>query len=170
MRIEITPGLERRFWTKVAKTDDASCWLWTAAKRRWGYGVIQLDNSGGAATATRVAWTIANGPIPPDSDICHRCDNPPCVRPDHLFAAPHAANVQDMTEKRRHWAHTGHIGGVKRGSANAAARLTEEQVREVRQALTAGIESRHKLAARFGVSRPTIRRIERGTHWRHVQA
>lgn len=83
-----------RFWAKVEKTE--GCWEWTGSKSRKGYGQF---NEG---RAHRVSWEMHNGPIPEGMFVCHHCDNPPCVRPDHLFIGDNAANMRDAFAKGRH--------------------------------------------------------------------
>ena len=93
----LAPGeADRRFWPKVRKTSE--CWVWTG-KRRSGYGRFLIK--GRAVSAHRVAWELAYGPIPHGKEVCHRCDNPPCVRPDHLFLGDRRANMADAGSKGR---------------------------------------------------------------------
>lgn len=82
------PSLSDRFWSKVQKTD--TCWLWTAATTRWGYGYILAD--GRLQHAHRVAWELENGPIPAGLEIDHLCRVRPCIRPDHLEPVTPAEN------------------------------------------------------------------------------
>jgi hypothetical protein len=99
--------LETRFWAKVVKSD--GCWLWTGCRSvkagtgQLGYGQIRVGGmqSLRATTAHRVSWMLAHGPVPEGCDICHRCDNPACVRPDHLFLGSRQDNVKDMHGKKR---------------------------------------------------------------------
>jgi hypothetical protein len=91
-------NLEAHFWARVNKTDD--CWLWMGSRNalRYGYGVYGK----GGKYAHRLSWEIHHGrPIPPGMNILHRCDNPPCVNPDHLFLGTQADNVVDMVRKGR---------------------------------------------------------------------
>ena len=85
--------LGERFWIKVQKTPE--CWMWTASTDSDGYG--QFDHN----HAHRVAWELTYDPIPPGLHVLHRCDNPPCVRPDDLFLGTPADNTRDMVEKGR---------------------------------------------------------------------
>lgn len=88
---------ESRFWAKVRKGDD--CWVWRGGRRFNGYGIIMRGNRFEAAH--RVSWELAHGLIPSGLLVCHHCDNPPCVRPDHLFIGDHKANSADMVAKGR---------------------------------------------------------------------
>ena len=95
---------EARFWAKVQKTD--SCWLWTAAKNRFGYGRFMLN--GKVVRAHRVAWTLAYGQIPEGAGfhgtcVLHLCDNPMCVNPSHLVLGTQGENCRDMASKGRAW-------------------------------------------------------------------
>lgn len=88
---------EDRFWQRVTKRDDG-CWIYRYINKRNGYGVAKFD---GVSSAHRVAWRLANGPIPAGMFVCHRCDVRPCVNPAHLFLGTHTDNVRDMHAKGR---------------------------------------------------------------------
>src|SRR5687767_4720826 len=92
--------LSERFWEKVRKTD--GCWLWTASRNAKGYGQIMYQRR--PIHAHRVSWQLANGPIPDGLCVLHRCDNPQCVNPGHLFLGTIVDNNRDMFAKGRAWA------------------------------------------------------------------
>lgn len=91
--------IEERFWEKVKKTSE--CWLWTAAVDRKGYGRIGLGPD--LLGAHRYSWELAYGPIPDGMAVLHHCDNPLCVRPEHLWLGTIADNNRDMIKKGRAW-------------------------------------------------------------------
>lgn len=97
MTLLTTRKMPRRFWDKVLLGD--GCWEWTAAKHH-GYGIFGMDQR--TFQATHIAWELWHGsPPPPGMFVCHRCDNPGCVRPDHLFVGTQTDNMRDMTAKGR---------------------------------------------------------------------
>lgn len=92
-------GLADRFWPNVEKT--ATCWLWRGPKLRTGYGVFRRSD-GSRCTATHIAWELDGRESVVDRFLCHVCDNPACVRPDHLFIGFHLENQRDAFQKGRH--------------------------------------------------------------------
>lgn len=95
---------EQRFWAKTDRTGPTGCWEWTRQRLNspgvLNYGVVWWD--GGTRRAHRVAWQVTNGPIPDGMWVLHRCDNPPCIRPEHLFLGDHDLNMADKVAKGRH--------------------------------------------------------------------
>lgn len=91
----------KRFWSFVQKTD--GCWPWTGATTKDGYGLLSVRSGGRIHTprANRIAYYLAHGELPDKALVCHRCDNPPCCNPDHLFIGTHDDNMKDMAEKHR---------------------------------------------------------------------
>jgi hypothetical protein len=160
MQHKITPLVDR-FWKYVDKSGD--CWLWTGAKTFGGYGVIHdSGRKGKIVRAHRLSWELHNGPFPAELDVCHKCDNPACVRPDHLFLGSAKDNVADMVHKGRA------SGGSPRGSLHHQAKLTEAQVLDIRAAHAAGAASQRQLAREYGVDRKAIQQVIRRKTWIHV--
>lgn len=140
----------------MRKTDD--CWEWTGGLFSFGYGSIKVVLEPGryqAQQAHRVSYELHHGPIPAGLLVCHRCDNPICVRPDHLFLGTNSDNMRDMHAKGR--------ANLKRGATNARAKLSEDDVREIRA--LAGTMPQRKIAARFGISQGQVCRIVLRTRW-----
>jgi hypothetical protein len=120
-----------------------------------GYGKFMLDGVG--QWAHRVAWALAFGPIPAGMHVCHKCDNPRCVRPAHLFLGTVTDNQRDSVRKGRH---------IK-GEAVGNAKLTEAQVKDIRHRFRAGTTQR-ELAASYGVAQTAVSAIVRRVTWAHV--
>lgn len=137
--------LKQRFFAKVRKTN--FCWYWEGA-RVAQYGQIKVSNKN--VLAHRVSMLIHGKEVPDGLDVLHSCDNPLCVNPDHLFVGDHKANMADKTAKGR-----------------APSKLTAEQVRAIKKALSAG-QSCNSLAIQFGVVPHTIRDIRDNVTWRQV--
>jgi hypothetical protein len=155
-----TRPVAERFWTKVNKTD--SCWLWTASFVRTGYGQFAMWAEGKMhmVAAHRMAWILTNGPIPPDMAVMHViCDNPPCVRPEHLALGTIADNNADMYAKGRN----GQTGMI--GERHHQAKLTWDDAAEIRRLNAAGMTI-SDLSRGFGVNRGAIRRIVTGRGWK----
>ena len=150
--------LPERLWSRIDKTPDG-CWEFTGCRTPKGYGQLNRGARGqGLIPAHRAAWEITNGPIPKGMFVCHRCDNPPCCNPDHLFLGTPADNSSDMTAK----------GRSTRGERNPTAILNEPIVAEIKLLLSQG-RSAASLGRQFGVSRGAIDHIKRGVNWKHVQ-
>lgn len=146
-----------RFWAKVNKTP--GCWEWTGTTTPTGYG--RTTRRGQEWYTHRLAWAMENGPIPDRLQVMHICDNPPCVRPDHLTLGTFAANMQDKHRKGR-----AKGSGVK-GSRVGTSKLTEGLVAEIRLKHSSG-SSIHGLARAYGVTRTSVRRVVNNESWRHV--
>lgn len=140
-----------RFWSRVKKT--ATCWLWTGRRDKDGYG------TSGIGRANRVAWEYTHGPVPEGLSILHSCDNPPCVRPDHLYAGTPAKNMEDRAQR----------GHYDIGEAHPMAILTETKVHEIRATYVprknGGMIA---LGQRFGVGTSTIQAIISRKIWKHI--
>lgn len=150
-RGELVSSLMRR----CNKTE--SCWLWTGAKVR-GYGSINVRGRG-AVIVPRLSYELFIAAIPPGMFVCHTCDTPACLNPEHLFIGTPADNVHDMVVKGRRCAPE-----LPKGEAHHATSLTEDDVMAIRKSCSA----RKDIAARYGVSVSTIRNILTGRTWAHV--
>lgn len=151
MRVSKNASIAERL-AKYTRNEGA-CLIWTGKRLPRGYGTLRVN--GIMKYAHRLAWEEANGPISAGMFVCHRCDNPSCCNPEHLFLGTHADNMADQQAKKRH--------GY--GERNGNAKLTEPQALEVLVAT----ESRRDLAGRFEVSESTIGHIQRGYSWRHLE-
>ena len=143
-----------RFYLKVRRT--SGCWTWTGSKCSNGYGQIYVN--GRLQQAHRVAWELANGPIPPGFWVLHRCDNRACVLVAHLFLGDRAANTADMLAK----------GRSVRGERNGRSRLTPNDVAEVKRLRSCGY-TQQAIADQLGMAQPTVSEILGGKRWRHLQ-
>lgn len=148
----------------------SGCWEWTGPVNPAGYPKIKVG--GDLLAAHRVAYEAFIGPLDDGLFVCHRCDNPPCIFPGHLFAGTAAENTADMVAKGR--AATGDRSGarlhperVARGQRVAGAKLTEADVAEIRRRKSLGAPSRF-LADEYGVDKSTIDRAATRQRWSHV--
>ena len=139
--------------------DSNGCIPWLATKTKKGYGLLQVASLGSLkTTAHRIAWVLHNGDLPPGVLILHRCDNPSCVNPDHLFPGSPQENTDDMVGKKRHaW-----LNGQPWQKLNA------DDVRRAIDLRNAG-NTQQMVADILGVSRPLISMIENG-HIQHAQS
>ena len=149
-----TRPLAVRFWEKVSKRGPNDCWKWQGSLDRKGYGQIKL-HSHQRGSAHRVSYELHFGPIPDNLFVCHRCDNPSCVNPAHLFLGTGNDNLRDMREKGRH----------SHGETHAHAKLTEKQVDEIRARYAAGGILQRELALEYGVTEKHISRIINRGQW-----
>ena len=148
--------LAERFWEKVIKdgpvirAELGQCWEWDGSKLPQGYGQLgKVRPAQGYTLAHRVSWELHFGPIPESLKVLHRCDYPPCTRPEHLFVGTQSLNMQDAIQKGR----------------NAAMKLTPEQVREIRQALQPPSQTVRGIADLYHVSIQAIYDIRSGRRW-----
>jgi len=155
----ITPIAER-FWKRVTPGPFTECWLWQGVKRN-GYGMLSADRTGKGIGAHRVSWMIHFGEIPDGLFVCHRCDNPSCVNPAHLFLGTLRDNHADMMAKGR----DGH--GAAKGISNPSAKLTESQVKEIRAMAAQGM-TQVEIGQRFGITQAHVSDIVLRKVWTHV--
>ena len=131
------------------------CWLWQGAVFLDGYGVFSA--AGRLVRAHRMSWLLTNGVIPEGQHVLHYCDTPLCVRPDHLFLGTPRDNIDDMLAKER----------SLRGVRNPKARLSEDDVREIRRRRSSG-ETLVSIALDFGITHAMVSQIARRVAWGHL--
>ena len=148
--------LEERLWLKVIKNENG-CWLYTGGKTGSGYGVLTKNNK--PVLVHRLSYNIHFGDIPPGLCVCHKCDNPLCVNPEHLFLGTHDANMKDKMKKGR--------AIVNQGSKHPLSKLTEENVREIKSLF--GKVKQIDIAEKFKVSIATINDIKHHRGWSHIK-
>jgi hypothetical protein len=168
---------EDRFWAQVDKNGpihpvlQTACWVWTAGSSRSynGYGRMRLRSENGSyrdavsIAAHRYSWLLHFGEIPAAPNhygtmvVMHRCDNPPCVNPDHLKLGTQLENVKDMVKKNR--------SPDRRGERSSSARLTWSDVRDIRELHAQGKCDVKELAAKYQVNRRTIGRVISHETW-----
>lgn len=141
----------KRFNEKHEPVTEAGCWIWTASCLPKGYGWFY---DGGTVLAHRWAYEYFIGPVPNEMCVCHKCDNPACVNPDHLFLGTQADNVADQVQKNRQ------VFGERNGNG----KLTDEQVRAIRRSNG----SQSEIAERFGIDRSLVSLIRSGKRWAHL--
>lgn len=175
------PILPDRFWDKVDPNgcvpphcrDLGSCWVWVGMHHSDGYGYFLTDGRHVRVLAHRVSYSVLVGQIPSGFAVCHHCDNPPCIRPTHLFAGSLGDNNTDRHNKGRTRANVGLTMARMperrpRGERNGNAKLTEGMVRQIRSLHTEGVVSR-TIASQLGVTKSSILSVIWGQTWRHVK-
>lgn len=147
---------ECHFWYYVEKSP--ACWIWTGSRfPSSGYGRFSTRR-GQVILAHRFSYELHNGSIPEGLWILHKCDNPPCVRPSHLFPGTPKVNSLDMSEK----------GRSARGEKGGLSKLTDQDVLQIRSLLVRGQVTQRKLAKRFAVSNQLISQIHLRRIWTHL--
>lgn len=190
--------LAERFWEKVDKNGPivssmtTRCWVWVACVDGCGYGMIGLGN-GKVGKANRVSWELHFGPLVGKECALHHCDNPGCVRPDHLFKGTQKDNAVDREKKGRllhpagagHWSRThpeklknmarGDRAGLRvhperapSGERNSHAKLTDDLVLALREEAASTDISQQALGVKYGLSKGAAGKIVRRQTWRHI--
>lgn len=154
---------EERFWRKVNKSGPVAspaigpCWVWTAFTNPKGYGKFTRSQQ---QLAHRMSWVFHFGAIPETTCVLHRCDNPPCIRPDHLFLGTNQDNADDKMSKGRQ--------SRARGENSGMAKLDEIEVGWIKRIHATGLLSYLAIGKMFGVDHTTIRKIVSGKSWKHI--
>jgi hypothetical protein len=133
---------------------NTGCFLWLGNVNNKGYGTMWTKD--GVRKTHRVAYELSHGPIPESLCVCHTCDVPSCCNPDHLFLGTYDENNQDRVKKGR--------SGAPQGKDHGCAKLTEQQVREIRAAKG----TQKSIADRYGVYQTLVSKIKRRVTWKHL--
>lgn len=149
--------LAARLEAKSIPEPNSGCLLWTAHVDYRGYGRLMVDGKG--RFAHRLSYECAKGPIPPGLFVCHHCDVPSCINPNHLFVGTQFDNMADMVAKGR-WG-----GAPRHGERNPSAKLTASAVRIIRASTLPG----KILGAQFGVTRHAVDAVRNGKAWASVE-
>lgn len=146
-----------RFWGYVDKSKE--CWEWQAClnRQRRNYGIYGIN--GRNYQAHRISYSLSHGVDPADLQVCHKCDNPRCVNPDHLFLGTMADNMHDRDRKGRHIPPT--------GSRNGQTNLTEPMVLDIRERFKQG-ETQTAIGKSLGIDNSTVGYIVRRVTWQHI--
>jgi len=146
-----------QFWMRAQKTEDANeCWIWCSTKDRNGYGIFSFG--GEVYRAHRIAYELSNGAFPARMLVCHYCDNPACVNPNHLFIGTQKENMSDCASKGRKPSFC--------GEKNSRHKVTALQVEQIRREYSRGGVTQKELGCKYGISRGGLARIIRGATWR----
>lgn len=140
--------------SRSIKDPTTGCWIWQRAVQRCGYGKAKFGEK--IQSSHRIAWQLANGPIPESAWVLHSCDNRLCVNPAHLFLGDVKTNTADRVAKQRQ----------SKGEAIPQSKLTEAQVLEIRAKWPA--TNMTQLSLQYGISRPKISRIVHRQNWKHI--
>ena len=144
--------IEQQFWPKVKKVEEDKCWLWIGAKNKLGYGNINVR--GKYTNAHRVSYELHFGHIDEKLYVCHKCDNPSCVNPRHLFVGTPQQNDDDKVRKNRQ----------VRGVLHPNHKMSEKEVINIRDECG----THQKIALKYGVSRRLIGMIKSKNIWKHI--
>lgn len=155
MSDKILPITKERIEAKVSKIPEAGCWVWMGSTQVRGYGEIISNKR--KYLAHRASYEAFVGEIPKGMYVCHACDNVSCVNPNHLFLGTQKQNLQDMANK----------GRSTRGEKNPMAKLSEEDVKDIKYFINTGLSSKD-LGVEYGVSSAAINLIKQGKRWNHV--
>lgn len=144
-----------RFRSKVAEMPNG-CHEWQGCRFRSGYGNFQIGGRG--RSASRWLFEHLNGPIPEDIQVRHKCDNPPCVNMDHLELGTRLDNSRDMVER----------GRSLRGERSHTAKLTADDVLEIRELVSRGDQTKTAIAKAYGTTRQNVTHIVNSFSWKHL--
>jgi len=152
-----------RFWKKIERRGPDECWLWTGTANKDGYGQVTIAREKRTVRAHRIAYFLGYGVDPGALHVCHKCDEPLCNNPAHLWLGTNADNIRDALSKGR-MRFRGGYGHTHRTNA----KITEADVVEIRRLYTTGEWSHRQIAAKFGLSQGNIWCILTRRTWKCV--
>lgn len=150
------PVKETHFWLDTSIIND--CWVWTCYRDKKGYGLLTWN--GRTRRAHHIAWILAYGSVPVGLQVLHKCDNPSCVKPSHLWLGTNADNVRDKMAKNR---------GCK-GEHHGAARLTESDIEQIKTLYNVHMYLQKDIAAAYKIDRSHVSRIVNNKKWSYLCA
>lgn len=152
--IKLHPRQIKRFWSRVDIKADKYCWNWVGHKQKFGHGYIVLN--GKYWIASRLSWLLCHGKLSNNLCVCHKCDNPSCVNPKHLFLGTQIDNLKDRDNK----------GRTARGTTQHSSKLTVEDIKTIRRIKEWWTQD--TLSQIFGVSQNAISRIIHKKTWEWI--
>lgn len=146
---------------RLTAIQDDGCWMFLGPWNSHGYGHLSYD--GQVFRAHRISYELHCSPVPEGKMVLHKCDHRYCINPEHLFIGTGQDNVDDMVTKGRD------AFGDNFGENNGQARLTEDEVRQIRRLLASERFTQDEIGDMFGVTRGAVKMIKYGKTWRHLQ-
>lgn len=151
---------EDRFEQQYEVNEETGCWEWTGTRHNFGYGQFGVD--GGTMGAHRYSYKLHNDGIPDGAHICHKCNNPPCVNPDHLYAGSPKSNAQDAIEAGSF----PHEGSTKSGEENRHSHINNDDVRKMRERYANSDVTYTELSDEYDISMGAVSRMIRGESYK----
>lgn len=136
------------------ETNQNGCWICTSHKRNYSGGYPQLSTGG---LISRFIWKECFGEIPPENEVCHKCDDPGCINPEHLYIATHSENIKDMVRKGR--------ANTSRGENHYFSKLKTEDVIDIRNLYNKGVKF-VEIARKYNISATHASQVARGKYWK----
>jgi len=150
------PNTIYNIWNRIDVRNEDDCWNWMRCKDKKGYGIIGLNNK--SCRVNRFIYKEIYGSIPEGLLVCHKCNNPSCCNPNHLYVGTHADNMKQMVDD----------GRSGKGENNGYVKLTGRDILKIRYLFSTGEYSQRELGEMFGVVQVNISRIVNNKIWKHI--